>query len=128
MTYATQAAQYREMQVMTASPEQLVVILYDHLLVCLRRARLAVETSKVEIRIELLDKARRVLGELLITLDHDQGGTIARDLAGLYGFMLNELSDIGRTPSVERIDRITSIATELRDAFAVAAGEQLETA
>jgi flagellar secretion chaperone FliS len=128
MTYATQAAQYREMQVMTASPEQLVVILYDHLLVCLRRTRLAVETAAIDSRIELLDKSRRVLAELLVTLNHEKGGTIARDLAALYAFLLNELSDVGRNPSVPRIDRITSIATELRDAFAVAAGEQAETA
>jgi flagellar secretion chaperone FliS len=126
MTYATQAAQYREMQVMTASPEQLVVILYDHLLVCLRRARLAIETANVEMRIDLLDKSRRVVAELLVTLNREKGGAIAKDLVSLYAFLLTELTDIGRTPSPQRLDRVTGIATELRDAFAVAAGEQVE--
>lgn len=123
MNYATQAAQYREMQVTTASPEQLVVILYDHLLVCLHRARSAVENERVDLRIDLLDRSRRVVSELLATLDHDRGGVIAKDLAALYAFLLGELVDIGRDPRVERIDRVTAIVEELREAFAVAAGE-----
>jgi flagellar secretion chaperone FliS len=128
MTYASQAAQYRETQVMTASPEQLVVILYDHILVSLRRARLAIDNGKVELRVEHLSRAREALGELLSTLDHEKGGAIARDLTALYVFLLSELTDIGRHSSPERLDRVTAIVGELRGAFAVAAGEQIEAA
>jgi flagellar protein FliS len=124
MSYSSQAAHYREMQVMTASPAQLVVILYDHVLVCLRRARIAMEAGNTEQRIVLLDKTRHGLGELLATLNRDEGGVIAQDLARLYTFLLSELIDIGRTGDVARLERVTGIVTELRGAFATLAGEQ----
>jgi flagellar protein FliS len=124
MSYTAQAAQYREMEILSASPAQLVVVLYDHLLVNLRRARIAMGAGNVELRIELLSKARLILGELLATLDHEKGGKIAADLSGLYAFLFSELMDLGRTQDLERLDRLTSIVGDLRDAFAQIASEQ----
>ena len=124
MSYSSQAAHYRETQVMTASPAQLVVMLYDHVLVNLRRARIAMEAGHVEQRIALLDKARDGIGELLATLNHDEGGAIAENLVQLYTFALAELVDAGRESDVTRLDRVTAILTELRDAFATLAGER----
>ena len=115
---ARQATRYREMEIMSAAPGQLVVILYDHLLVTLRRARMAIEAGDVEARGELLEKARAVVTELLVTLDHDRGGDIARNLSGLYSFILSELVQAGARPSAERLDRVTVMVGELRDAFA----------
>ena len=126
MSYSAQAAQYREMQVVTASPGQLVVMLYDHLLVNLRRARIAIEAGNVELRIPLLDKARLVISELPSTLNREEGGVVAKDLAALYAFLLSELVDHGRTPDVDRLDRVTGIVVELRNAFAEIAGEEVE--
>jgi flagellar secretion chaperone FliS len=123
MSYGTQAAQYRETQVLTASPAQLVVVLYDHLLVCLRRAHIAIEAGDMERRIELLHRARLVVGELLATLDHTQGGEIASNLSGLYTHMLAELLAIGRHADVKRLHDVVNMATELRSAFAQIAGE-----
>lgn len=123
MTYTSQATRYRETQVMTASPAQLVVMLFDHLLVSLRRARLAIEAGEVELRIALFDKARRVVGELLATLDRERGGEIAGNLAALYGFLLGELLELGRAPDVSRLERVVEMVSELREAFARIAGE-----
>ena len=115
---ARQATRYREMEIMSAAPGQLVVILYDHLLVTLRRARMAIEAGDVEARGELLEKSRAVVTELLVTLDRERGGDIARNLSGLYSFILSELVQAGVRPSAERLDRVTVMVGELRDAFA----------
>jgi flagellar secretion chaperone FliS len=128
MTYTAQAAQYREMQVMTASPEQLVVIVFDHVLVSLRRARHAIESFNVDARIEQLDRARQGISELLVTLNAEKGGTIAGNLAALYSYLLTELADIGRHPGLERLDRVVGIVNELRGAFATVAGEEADAA
>ena len=122
MSYATHAAQYQEVAVRSAAPGQLVVMVYDHLLVHLRRARLAVEQGNVELRVASFDRARAALGELLATLDHERGGEMARQLSGVYAFLLGELTDLGRQPAVARLDRVTRMAEELRDAFATIAG------
>ena len=122
MSYATHAAQYQEVAVRSAAPGQLVVMVYDHLLLHLRRARLAVEQGNVELRVASFDRARAALGELLATLDHERGGEMARQLSGVYAFLLGELAELGRQPAVARLDRVTRMAEELRDAFAAIAG------
>jgi flagellar protein FliS len=118
MAYGKQAARYREMEVLSATPGQLVVILYDHLLLTLRRTHVAMEAKAHEERMLQLDKARAALTELLVTLDLERGGEIARNLSALYSFLLGELIQVGVSGSMERLDRIIGIVSELRDAFA----------
>jgi flagellar secretion chaperone FliS len=118
MSYAQRSTRYREMEVLSASPGQLVVILYDHLLASLRRARLAIEGNNFEQRVAYLDKSRAAVTELLVTLDQAKGGAIATNLSSLYSWILSELLDIGLRPDVQRLDKVIGIAGELRDAFA----------
>lgn len=117
-SYAKQATRYREMEVLSATPGQLVVLLYDHLLVTLRRARVATDAGDATLRCDLIDKSRNVVTELLVTLDTDKGGDVARNLSGLYTFLLSELVTLGVKPDVQRLDRLSAIVGELREAFA----------
>ena len=128
MSYATHAGQYQEVAVLTASPGQLVVMLYDHLLLSLRRARVAIEQQNVELRAASFDRSRAVLGELLATLDHERGAEIAQQLSGLYSFLLTELLDLGVHPQTARLDRVIGMVAELRDAFAAAAQQPVARA
>ena len=117
MSYGTRASTYLETQVLSASPGQLVVMLYDHLLLQLRRARIGIEKGDVAMRQAAFDKARAVIAELLGTLDYQRGGEIARQLSGIYAFLLAELLDVGLQPQVERLDPLSAIVTDLREAF-----------
>ncbi len=112
---------YTETRVLSATPEQLVVILYDHVLTQMQRARLAIEVGQSEPRITALDRASKAVSELLLTLDRDRGGAIATQLDGLYGFLLGELIDIGIHPDGARLERLIAMVQELRDAFDAAA-------
>ena len=116
--FGKQAARYRESEVLSASPSQLVVIVYEHLLVNLRRARLLVDPKDANARSDSLERARAALTELLVTLDHKQGGEIASRLSSIYAFMLGELSVLGVKPDASRLDAIIALASELHSAFA----------
>jgi flagellar protein FliS len=116
---AKQAARFREAEVLSATPGQLVLILYDHLLLNLRRARL-VPREDAMARSDALERARATLTELLVTVDRDRGGAIAVHLVSLYSFLLGELSVLGVKPDLARIDRIITMVTDLRQAFALA--------
>ena len=127
--YATQAARYRDAELATASPGQLVVMLFDKIILTLRRARLAVEARRIEERVELLLKASEMISELRLSLDFEQGGAIAQNLDALYAFSLRQLFEVTRTPDVAKIDGVLRVMSELREAFAtVVAGGTAEPA
>jgi flagellar protein FliS len=122
MSYTSQASRYREMEVLSASPGRLVVLLYDHLLVQLRRAALAMEQGDAERRAAALERASSAVQELMVTLDHEKGGEIAAQLSGLYGFLLGEFITLGRSRDTAHLGRLIGMVTELRDAFATITG------
>lgn len=127
MTYPSRATQYREMQVISASPARLTVLLFEHLEVVMRRAQTAIRSDAIEQRLENLGRAREILSELLGTLDLDCGGDIALDLSMLYGFILSELVDVGIRRDAVRLGRLIGIVNTLSTAFALAA-KQLDDA
>ncbi|MEO6878086.1 MAG: flagellar export chaperone FliS [Gemmatimonadaceae bacterium] len=115
--YAHAATAYREREVLTASPARLVVIVYDHVLANLHRARVARDANRASISLEAISKARDGIAELLVTLDVERGGAIARNLQSLYTFMLTEMVD-GTRVDARRLERITGMVSDLREAFA----------
>jgi len=116
--YSAQAARYRDAELATATPGQLVVMLFDKMLLTLRRARLACDTKLIEERCEQIVKASEMIAELRVSLDHQAGGQIASQLSALYGFMLRELTEANRKQDGRKIDSVIRMASELRDAFA----------
>jgi flagellar secretion chaperone FliS len=115
--YATQAASYREMEILSASPERLVVICFDQLVIQLNRARIAAEQGDPRVRVAAMTKARAIITELLSTLDFEQGGRISTDLAALYRFLLADLTDQALAPNASRLVQLAAIAADLRDGF-----------
>ena len=122
MSYS-QANIYREREVLTASPEKLVVIMFDHVLVNLRHARLAIESRNIELRVQSMGRAREGVMELLMSTDTERGGEMANNLRALYAFALREFIAIGRSRDVKQLDNVTAVLGNLREAFAAVAGD-----
>jgi flagellar secretion chaperone FliS len=117
MTYSRQGVAYRDREIQTASPSRLVVLVFDCAMSNLLRARRAVEMRNIEVRVEAVGKAREAIVELLVTLNVEQGGTLATNLQSLYAFVLAELVDVARRPDGARLETIIKIVGELRSAF-----------
>ncbi len=124
MRYSSSAQAYRETEVLAATPGRLVVITFDGILSALARARVGMAMHNHDVTLDGIDKARSLIAELLITLNHEKGGDIAARLSALYTFVMQELTEIGVHPNVVRLDRNTAIIRELRDAFAEIASTQ----
>jgi len=122
MSYS-QANVYREREVLTASPEKLVVIVFDHVLANLRRARVAIEAGNIEQRAQAMRRAREGVMELLTTTDEDRGGEMALKLRALYAYALREFLAIGRTLDIKQLDSVTAILANLREPFATLASD-----
>ena len=124
MNNAAKTASYREMEVLSASPSRLLVMLFEQLVVQLTRAKLAMEMENVVLRTESIARSRAIVSELLATLDFEKGGSIATELSAIYSLMLRELVDVGVKKDLQTLAKLTFIASELRDGFAGAAAEQ----
>jgi len=121
MNYS-QANVYREREVLGASPEKLVVMTYDHVLVNLHRARVAIEANNVERRVAALSKAREGVMELLASTD-ERGGQVAANLRSVYAFVLRELLTLGRSRDLAKLNGVVGIVSNLREAFASIAND-----
>jgi flagellar secretion chaperone FliS len=124
MSYAAQTARYLENDVLTRSPEWLVPLLYEHLLSNLRRALVQIETGDTEGRSKSLGKARDIVGELLCSLDRENGGDLAESLASLYAYFAIELLNVGRGTGAGNLPALIDLVAELHAAW-VEAAEQV---
>ena len=118
--YRSQTA-YQENAVLSTSPERLVPLLYDHLLINLKRGSMFIRKGDIEGKYESLRKASDIVAELLSTLDFDAGGELASRLASLYGFWTTEISNAGRLLDAARLDRVIEMIASLRESWAEAA-------
>lgn len=109
---------YQQNAVMTAPPGRLIVMLYDGAGRFLRRASLAMQNSEIARTNESLQRAEAILDELIVTLNHEEGGEIAASLRDLYLFCRRHLSEARVEKDHEKIDAVAGLLAELRDAWA----------
>ena len=104
--------QYRQTQVMSADPIQLVIMTYDLAIVGCQEGN--------------LDKVTEALTALRSALNFDDGGQVAADLLGIYLYLADQARD-GNYAEVERFLReLRQTWTTAREQFA--AQPQMEPA
>jgi flagellar secretion chaperone FliS len=108
---------YREASIMTASPEQLVVMLYDGAGRFLRQAEGAMTGGTWLQASEKLARAEAIIDELLATLDMD-AGEIAERLQAIYVFCKARLIEARLERDPDRVDQVARLLGDLRDAWA----------
>ena len=118
MAYGNSAQEYRKNAVLGASPAQLVVMLYDGALRFIEGGRLAMRARDINRQNDALQRAQRIVVELLSTLDHEKGGEIAASLASLYGFVLDRLSAANIEDRESALDEAARTLRELRESWA----------
>ncbi|MBA4137979.1 MAG: flagellar export chaperone FliS [Opitutus sp.] len=117
------ARTYRANSVLTASPGQLVLMLYDGALRCLAISRDAFSRPPEDVRrIEVINtqliKAQNILRELQGTLNHDAGGEFAKTMERLYDYYLRRLTEANLRKQVEPVIEVERLLREVRDAWA----------
>jgi len=113
--YASPQA-YRESSVLTASPEQLVVMLYDGAGRFLRQAEAALGEGAWEHAHDRLQRGEAIVDELLATLDMDQG-QIAERLQAIYIYCKRCLREARKDRESEKIRLVIRLLGELREAW-----------
>jgi flagellar secretion chaperone FliS len=118
---------YRDSAVLTASPEQLVVMLYDGAVRFLRQAEIAMNEGAFLHSFEKLGRAEAILDELLATLNMETG-EIAERLQAIYIFCKKTLIEARIQREGEKIGQVVALLANLREAWAKLAEQAAATA
>lgn len=114
--------QYQNNMVKTASPEQLLIMLYDGAIRFVRQAREALVDGESLRKRELISRALAIISEFSNTLDREVGGEIAENLDALYAYMMQELTQANLTDDTGRLEVVEGLLVELRTTW----GEAIE--
>jgi flagellar protein FliS len=111
------AHEYRKNAVNGASPLQLIIMLYDAALRFMEAGKQATKKRDLEAQNIQLQKAQKVVLELMACLDMDQGGDIAKNLLALYTYVVNELVRANMEDDYDAVDRCIKVMSDLRDSW-----------
>jgi flagellar protein FliS len=119
MTPPTASPQaYRENAVLSASPEQLVVMLYDGAQRFLRQAGKAMRGGEIERTHNALRRAEMIVAHLDGVLDYEQGEPIASQLHPINRFCLTHLRRARMDQDVDKLEEVAGLLGELRESWA----------
>ena len=108
---------YRKMQIETADPATLILMLYDRAIVLLDKGKNEIIEKQYEEKGHSLTKANEIIAELLGSLDMEKGGEIASSLSRLYNFVMREIIDADMNLNTNAIDNSRRIVSELRESW-----------
>lgn len=109
--------EYRKNAVNGASPLQLVIMLYDGALRFMEAGKHAMAHRDIPKQNESLQRAQKIVLELMACLDMESGGEIARNLMSLYTYVVNELIEANVEDKPEGIDRSMRVLSDLRESW-----------
>ncbi len=112
---------YKKVATQTASPGQLVLMLFDGAIRFLEQARSGFELEDPgEFNLTInnnVHRAQAIIDELNGSLDMSQGGEISRHLRGLYNYLDRRLDESNRTKTPEGIRECLERLIVLRTAW-----------
>ena len=76
--------QYQASNVNTATPEKLMIMMFDGALQFLQKAKVAIAEGNLKERSQNIDGARKIIRELMRTIDLENGNDVSKQLFKLY--------------------------------------------
>jgi len=124
LAYINASSTYKETKIKTASQGQLVLMLYDEAVKQLNLALELLELNKQKKepgKIERISKAimktEEIITELMVSLDFEQGGEIAKNLFALYTWFNRELLEANIAQDMDRIKVVNEMISDLRSTW-----------
>lgn len=113
--------QYQNNQILNATPERILIMLYDGAIRFCRQAMQAMDDGNRQVFSEKIGRAMAIICEFANTLNHEVGGDIARDLDALYSFMTKELTRANIENERKPLETVENLLVGLRETWVEAA-------
>ena len=109
--------EYRKTRILTATPGELIVMLYDGLLGRVEMARKHLVNNNPSAAGVLLNRAHEILHELIGCLDHQRSPELVDSLTALYSYCANLLVEgLGKSDPT-KFEEVCGLLKPLRDAW-----------
>ncbi|MEM0913812.1 MAG: flagellar export chaperone FliS [Planctomycetota bacterium] len=108
---------YLRTQVMTASPEELRLMLFDGAIKFCKQARIGLDADDFNAAYEALVKAKKVVLELSVGMDRKQAPDVAEKMGALYTFIYRKLVDANMERNAAALDEATRLLEYERDTW-----------
>lgn len=115
INYAKNA--YTNTKVNTASPVDLVIMLYDGAIDSLNRTSFCMSRKDYSRKAEYVSRATNIIGELASSLNMEAGKDVARNLRDLYFYMMSTIARANRENDIEKINHVADLLKNIRSAW-----------
>jgi len=107
-----------ESAVLSASPHQLVVLLFDGALSAMKKAVILIEQGDIPGKGQALGKAINIISNGLQSgLNHEVGGELATNLDSLYDYMTRRLLQANIHNDIDAINEVMELLNNIADAW-----------
>lgn len=107
-----------ETEVMSASPQRLITLLFDGALAAIRAARLHMQTGNIAERGMAISKAIAIVDAgLKASVDTQAGGELAKNLVIIYELVIRNLISANRRADISKLDLAAQLLTDIRHAW-----------
>ncbi|WP_017415625.1 flagellar export chaperone FliS [Clostridium tunisiense] len=108
---------YKNNSINFASKEQLLLMLLDGSVKFAKIARQAILDKDIMKAHENIVKTQNIYYELMTSLDVNQGGEWAKNLMGIYTFIIDKLVQANIKKDVNTIDEVMPLIEDVRDTW-----------
>lgn len=115
--YARNLNQYKNNEILTATPEKLMIMLYDAAIQFLFKARKAInENNPAEICNNIIG-CQKILREFMKTIDLENGIEVGKHLFVFYDKLVKMLYKVNRKRDLDMLEEVINELKTLRSAF-----------
>lgn len=111
------AQSYLRTKVLTATPEQLQLMLYEGAIRFAEQAKLALQQKNFEQSYTLICRVQKIINELSCTLKHDVYPELCQKLSSLYNYVYRKLIDANTHHEVSALDEALEILRYQRETW-----------
>jgi flagellar protein FliS len=113
------AQKYLRTKVLTATPEQLQMMLFDGAIRFCQQARVALEKKNFEQSYQALTRAQAIVNQLICAMKPDVLPDLCKRLKGLYAFAYRRLVDANLHHRLESLDEALNVLKFQRETWAM---------
>src|SRR5574344_1911795 len=109
--------QYKQNEIETATPEQILILLYDAAIRFLIKAKQAIEEKNIQETHNNIVACENIILEFMSTIDMKNGGDLDQRLYNLYDYFYNTLVEANMQKDMRKVNEVLTHLKGLRETW-----------